>query len=218
MFNRAIIAGASGLTGSELLDILLHSGQYDEVLVLVRRKLPVNHPKLSQLVVNFDDPESFSEAITGHALFCCLGTTRKKTPDLSVYRKIDHDYPLQLAQLCKRNGVEQYHLVSALGANKDASNFYLKMKGDTERDIEGTGLPALCIYQPSFLRGKRTENRPLERFLEPVMKVIDVLLIGGLKKYRSIAATTVAQAMYNQSLKNLSGVHIYTSDIIKKLA
>ncbi len=218
MFNRAIIAGASGLTGSELLDILLNSGQYNEVLVLVRKKLPADHPKLRQLVVNFDKPESFSEAITGHALFCCLGTTRKKTPDLSVYRKIDHDYPLQLAQLCKQNGVEQYHLVSALGANKDASNFYLKMKGETERDIAGTGLPALCIYQPSFLTGKRAENRPVERFLEPVMKVIDVLLIGGLKKYRSIAAGTVARAMYNQSLKNLSGVHIYPSDIIKELA
>lgn len=218
MFKRAIIVGASGLTGGDLLSILLLHTDYNEVLVLVRKELPVKHPKLSQLVVNFDELESFSEAITGHALFCCLGTTRKKTPDLNVYRKIDHDYPLQLAQLCKKNGVEQYHLVSALGANKDASNFYLKIKGETERDIADTGLPALCIYQPAFLAGKRTENRPVERWLEPVMKVIDVLLIGSLKKYRSIAATTVAQAMYNQSLKNISGVHIYPSDIIKELA
>ena len=128
MFKKAIIAGASGLTGSELLDILLNSTEYNEVLVLVRKKLPVDHPKLSQLVVNFDEPESFLEAINGHALFCCLGTTRKKTPDLAVYRKIDHDYPLQLAQLCKQNGVEQYHLVSALGADAGASNFYRKIK------------------------------------------------------------------------------------------
>jgi len=218
MFKKAIIAGASGLTGSELLDILLNSAAYNEVLVLVRKELSVNHPKLSQLVVNFDDPESFSEAITGHALFCCLGTTRKKTPDLTVYRKIDHDYPLQLAQLCKQNGVEQYHLVSALGADAGASNFYRKIKGETERDITDAGLTALCIYQPAFLMGKRTEHRPVERFLEPIMKVIDVLLIGSLKKYRSIAARTVAQAMYNQSLKNINGVHTYPSDIIKELA
>jgi len=218
MFKKAIIAGASGLTGSELLDILLNSAEYGEVLVLVRKELPVNHPKLKQLVVNFNEPGSFSEAINGHALFCCLGTTRKKTPDLTVYRKIDHDYPLQLAQRCKKNGVAHYHLVSALGANKDASNFYLKMKGETEHDVSETGLPALCIYQPAFLAGKRTEHRPVERFLEPIMKVIDVLLIGSLKKYKSIAARTVAQAMYNQSLKNISGVHIYPSDIIKELA
>lgn len=201
MFNRAIIADASGLTGSKLLDILLNNPDYSEILVLVRRELPVNHPKLRQLVVNFDKPESFSQAITGHALFCCLGTTRKKTPDLNIYRKIDHDYPLQLAQLCKQNGVKQYHLVSAIGADAGASNFYLKMKGETEQDIADIGLPALCIYQPAFLAGKRTEHRPVERFLEPIIKLIDVLLIGGLKKYRSIAARTVAQAMYNQSLK-----------------
>ena len=84
MFKRAIIVGASGLTGGDLLSILLLDTYYDEVLVLVRKELPVNHPKLSQLVVNFDEPESFSEAITGHALFCCLGTNRKKTPDVIV--------------------------------------------------------------------------------------------------------------------------------------
>lgn len=218
MFNRAIIAGASGLTGSELLSILLSTPGYSEVLILVRKKLPLSHPKLRQLVVNFDEPESFAKAVNGHALFCCLGTTRKKTPDLDIYRKIDHDYPLQLALLCKQNGVEQYHLVSAIGANADASNFYLKIKGETERDITDIGMPALCIYQPAFLAGKRTEHRPMERFLGPIMKVIDVLLIGSLKKYKSIAAATVAQAMYNQSLKNISGVHIYPSDIIKELA
>jgi uncharacterized protein YbjT (DUF2867 family) len=157
MPNKAIIAGAGGLIGSSLLEILLEAPQYNEVLVLVRRELPVQHQKLVQLVIDFDRLDEHAAAITGHAVFCCLGTTRKKTPNLDDYRKIDHHYPLLLAQLAGRNGVQQYHLVSALGANSKSSNFYLKMKGEVEDDIQKVGIKTLNIYQPSFLTGHRRE-------------------------------------------------------------
>jgi uncharacterized protein YbjT (DUF2867 family) len=218
MPNKAVIAGASGLIGSSLLDILLEARQYDEVLVLVRKELPVQHKKLVQLVIAFDKLDEHRAAITGHALFCCLGSTQKKTPDLAEYRKVDHDYPLKLALLAKQNGVKQYHLVSALGANANASNFYLKMKGETEEDIKKIGVKRLDIYQPSFLTGLRTEHRPRERFFSSLVKFIDPLLIGGLKKYRSISAETVARAMFNQSLKTEEGIFVHLSDKIKLLA
>jgi uncharacterized protein YbjT (DUF2867 family) len=218
MSNKAVIAGASGLIGSKLLNILLQRPFYDEVLILVRKELPLNHKKLVQLVINFDMLEEHSAALSGRAIFCCLGSTKKKTPDLTEYRKIDHDYPLQLAQLGKQNGVKQYHLVSSLGANANASNFYLKMKGETEDDIQKVGLKSLNIYQPSFLTGQRIENRPVERFGNILMKFIDPLLIGTLKKYRSIPAETVARAMFNQSLKNEEGIFVHPSDKIKLLA
>src|SRR6185312_5410444 len=105
MPNKAVIAGASGLIGSYLLDILLQSDYYDEVLILVRKGLTVNHKKLVQLIVDFDKLDEYKLSITGHAVFCCLGSTRKKTPDLVIYRKIDHDYPLKLAQMAKENNV-----------------------------------------------------------------------------------------------------------------
>ena len=218
MVNRAIVAGAGGLVGGGLLNILLASPGYDEVLILVRKELPVKHRKLTQLVVDFNRLHYYSAAITGDVLFCCLGSTRKKTPDLNEYRKIDHDYPLQLAQIALAGNISQYHLVSAIGADAGSSNFYTKMKGETERDIIEVGLPGLHIYQPSFLAGSRNESRPMEGFFLAVMKVIDPLLFGNLKKYRCIAAATVAKAMYNQSLKNEPGVHIYPSDKIKELA
>jgi uncharacterized protein YbjT (DUF2867 family) len=218
MSKKAIIAGASGLIGSKLLAILLNHADYDEVLVLVRKKLPIEHRKLVQLIIDFDKLDDHAATITGHAVFCCLGSTQKKTPDLVVYRKVDHDYPVKLAQLAKQNGINQYHLVSAIGANSSSSNFYTKMKGETEDDLQKVGLKCLHIYQPSFLSGDRKESRPMERVFVGIMKVIDPLLIGGLKKYRSIPAQTVALAMFNESLKNDEGVFIHTSDKIKLLA
>lgn len=218
MSKKAIIAGASGLIGSKLLTITLNHAYYDQVLILVRKELPIEHKKLIQLVIDFDKLDDHAMAITGHAIFWCIGSTRKKTPDLAVYRRIDHDYPIKLAQLAKQNSVSQYHLVSAIGANSKSSNFYTKMKGETEEDLQRVGLKCLHIYEPSLLSGSRKESRPLERVFAGLMKVINPILIGRLKKYRSIPAQTVALAMYNESLKNDEGVFIHTSDKIKLLA
>jgi uncharacterized protein YbjT (DUF2867 family) len=218
MAKKAIIAGASGLIGSLLLDIILQRSEYDEVLILVRKELPLQHIKLKQQVVDFDRLTEYSALLTGDVIFSCLGSTQKKTPDLTAYRKIDHDYPLHLAEIALKNKIGQFHLVSSLGANPAASNFYLKMKGETEADIKKVGLHSLHIYQPAFLTGDRKEKRRGEGFLVGLMKIIDPLLIGGLKKYRSIPAATVAKAMYNESLINQAGIFIHPSDKIKQLA
>jgi len=218
MSNKAIIAGASGLIGSKLLSILLHESYYDEVLILMRKELPLSHKKLVQLVIDFDKLDDHAAAVTGHVLFCCLGSTQKKTPDLAVYRKIDHDYPLKLAQLAKQNSVEQYHLVSSIGANSQSSNFYTKMKGETEADIEQVKMKCLHIYRPSFLVGARNESRPRELFFLGLMKLINPLLIGSLRNYRSIPAETVARAMFNESIKKQEGVFVHSSEKIKLLA
>lgn len=218
MANKAIIAGSTGLIGSKLLHILLREPFYDEVLILVRKKFDLQHKKLRQQVVDFDQLDSYAYVLNGHAVFCCLGSTKAKTPDLNIYRKIDHDYPVQLAQLAQKNGVKQYHLVSAIGADANASNFYTRMKGETEADVTNVGVPATYIYQPSLLTGERQEKRLMEKIAGGLAKVIDPLLIGRLKKYRSIPAETVAMAMYKQSTKNEVGVFVYPSDIIKQLS
>ena len=147
-----------------------------------------------------------------------MGSTKKKTPDLTEYRKIDHDYPLYFAKEGLKNGLMQYHIVSALGADPKSSNFYTKMKGELENDLKKLKIPALYIYQPSFLEGKRNENRPLEKIILPIMKLVNLLLIGGLRKYQSISAKVVAKAMLNESIKNKSGIFVFESDKIKELA
>ncbi|MCC8410917.1 NAD(P)H-binding protein [Mucilaginibacter sp. UR6-1] len=218
MAYKAIIAGASGLIGSNLLTMLLQHPDYDEVLLLNRRQLPVQHKKLIQAIINFDELDKYSDLIKGHAVFCCLGTTQKQTPDRKTYRQIDHDYPVKLAQFAAQNGVKQYHLVSAIGANTLAANFYLKTKGDAEKDIRAADVESLHIYQPSFLEGKRSKPRLGEKIATAVFTVLNPLLLGGFKKYRSIKAESVAAAMLNQSLTNNKGVFVYTTDKIKQLA
>ena len=179
--------------------------------------MPISHPKLTQIITDFEHLELKKEEIKADVIFCCLGSTQKKTPDLNIYKKIDHDYPLYFAVEGQKNGMQQFHQVSALGANAKSSNFYTKMKGETENDLKKLGIPSLHVYQPSFLRGNRNENRPLEKVFLVLMKVIDPLLIGSLKKYRSIAAEDVAKAMINESIKNKKGIFVHQSDQIKEL-
>jgi uncharacterized protein YbjT (DUF2867 family) len=218
MANKAVIAGASGLVGKELLNILLNDSYYDEVLILVRKELADQHKKLVQLIVDFDKLEDVKHIINGHALFCCLGSTKSKTPSQRMYRMVDHDYPVKLAQIALENKIPQYHLVSAIGANFNSLAFYNKLKGETENDIRAINLSCLHIYQPSLLTGDRKEYRFAEKVATVVMTVVNPILMGPLKKYQSIPAATVARAMYNQSLNQDEGVFIHPSDHIKQLA
>jgi len=218
MARRAIIIGASGLIGSKLLNLLLDSRDYDGVVSLARKKLQKNHAKLKQEIVKFDQPETYLKFVAGDVLFCCLGTTQKQTPDKEEYYKIDHDYPVNMARAALDNGVKEFHFVSAIGADVTSSNFYLKTKGEAERDLKKVGLRTLLIYQPSLLTGRTRKKRLGERVFAVIMKVINPFLMGGLKKYKSIEGAAVASAIYNQSLKDKKGVFVYTTDKIKKRA
>ena len=217
MTRKAIIIGASGLIGSELLSVLLHSNTYTDVIVLVRKSLNIQNQKLKEIITDFSNLWEIKEHIKADVIFCCIGTTRAKTPDLNNYRKIDHDIPIEIGKIAVENQVQQYHLVSALGANAQSSNFYSKIKGETEDNLKDLNIPSIHIYQPSLLRGERKEKRIGEKIALSLMKSIDPLLIGSLKKYRSIKTSVIALAMYQQSLKEDQGIFTYPSDIIKEL-
>ncbi len=218
ILKKVIIAGASGLIGTELLTLLLQDGRISEVLALVRFPLPTNNTKLKQLKVNFDKLSDYKDQIEGDAIYCCLGSTKKKTPNLNDYHKVDHEYPLTLAKIALENKIAQYHLISALGADKNSKVFYPRLKGRIEEDVKDIPLQSVHIYQPSLLVGNRNEHRAFEKFFIHAMNFINPLLVGSLRKYRSIKATTVAQAMINQTFKNLDGIHTYPSNIIQELA
>lgn len=216
--KTVVIAGASGLIGSELLKLLLQDKSIEEVIALVRSPLRISNMKLQQIVVDFNLIENYQADISGHAIYCCLGSTIKKTPDLNDYRKVDHDYPVKLAEIASRNKMAQYHVVSALGASPDSKIFYNRLKGEVENDVKAFQFKSIHIYQPALLTGNRLEHRRFEKLFVNAMKLINPLLIGKLNQFRSIKATTVAQAMINQTIKNLEGVHTYPSDVIKRLA
>ncbi len=215
---QVILVGASGLIGSNLLSLLIESDEISQILLLVRKPLKVSNQKVQELIVNFDELEKFRSEIMGDIIYSCLGTTKAANPDTDQYRKIDLEYPLKLAEIGVKNGISQFHLVSSLCANHTASNSYLKLKGELEKELKQASILSLHIYQPTLLTGNRRESRTLEKLATSAFKLIDQLLIGPLIKYRSIKAETVAQATLNQSIKNIQGTFTYPSIKIQELA
>ena len=215
--KEVILAGASGLVGSELLNLLLADSKIVSVVALIRRPLDIKHEKLQQVIVDFDRSETFENHLNGDAVFCCLGTTKQKTPNKDEYRKIDYEFPLALARHASKRGVRQYHLVSAMGANKHSSIFYSRLKGELEEELKKIHFEKICIYQPSLLTGKRKEERLIETIASTLMKFVNPLLAGNLSKYRSIPASRVAEAMHNQTFSIQEGIFTYPSNIIKHL-
>jgi uncharacterized protein YbjT (DUF2867 family) len=215
---KVILVGASGLIGNHLLSNLISSDDISEITLLVRNKIGISNPKVVELVINFDEINQYSSIITGDIIYCCIGTTKSKTPDATNYRRIDLEYPLNLAKIGVENGVSQFHVISSLGANSESKNAYLKLKGELEKELKKLNIQSLHIYQPSFLDGNRKENRPLEKIMLPIWKLINPLLLGPFENYRSIQASDVAKAMINQSKKELKGIFTYPSKQIKELA
>lgn len=218
MDKKAIILGASGLIGSELLQLLIESEHYKEIVVFVRKPLAVQSDKLVQSITDFKNLEKLKTLISADIVFSCLGSTKAKTPDKKDYIYIDKTIPETITTYASENKVQQFHIVSALGANANSSIFYNKIKGETEDFIKHLPIPGIYIYQPSLIKGNRKEKRFGEDLAVILSKFIDPLLIGRLKKYRSIESITIAKAMYNQSLKNEKGIFTISSDKIKELA
>lgn len=215
--KTAIVFGASGLIGSQVVSRLLKDNAFGMVKEVVRRAERPPHPKLKTIIADYDTLPDHQAQLSADIVFCCLGSTMKKTPDMKAYYQIDHDYPLRAAFLLKDLSASQFHLVSSIGANPDSRNFYLRMKGETERDIEAVGFNCLYIYRPSLLTGQRREGRGREHFFASVMKIIDPLFIGSLKNYRSISGETVARSMIKTALVASSGIHYIQSKEIKEI-
>lgn len=218
MSYKAIIIGASGLIGSELLKLMTEDDNFNEVVLITRRPLSTSHRKVRQIIISFDQLNEISTEISGDGIFSCLGSTKAKTPDAAEYRKIEYDYTLTIARLGLNNGVQQFHYVSSLGADSASSNSYLKLKGEVESALKTLSFNSLHIYRPSYLTGHRVEKRLDDKLMAPLMTVLNNFMIGSLSKYRSIPAAVVARAMVNQFIKNKKGVFTYPSNIIKQLA
>ncbi len=215
-YKKALITGASGLIGKELTDLLLQSGEYQEILILVRKPLNIRHPKLTQIIYNFDHPDN--SVIQADDIYCTLGSTIKKAGSKEAFRKIDFEYPLQIAQAALQNGARQLLIVTALGSDPKSMIFYNRVKGEVEKALEKLDYGSLHIFRPSLLTGNRTEKRAGENFAKILAKIVDPLLMGPLQKYRSIQGKQVAKAMIKVAQKASLGVHRYDSDEIHQLS
>lgn len=211
--KKALLVGASGLTGGHLLNLLLQSDDYKTVIVYVRKSLQLNHPKLIEKIIDF---ETFNASVEADDIFCCLGTTIKKAGSKQAFIKVDLDFPLKLAKLQMQAGSSKFLIVSAMGAASNAFIFYSQVKGRLEERLKTIGFPALFIFRPSLITGNRIEKRVAEKISIVVFKFINPLFIGPLKKYRSVSAEAIAKAMlyYANNTNIKSGIIL--SDEIKR--
>ncbi len=193
--KTAIILGATGLTGGILLEQLMHDDRYGNIKLFSRKSVGISHPKIEEYLVDMLQLEETTQDFTADEVFCCIGTTNAKTPDKDLYRKIDYGIPVNAAKLCKKNNIKTLLVISALGADAKSKVFYNRTKGEMEKAVLEFDIPKTHILQPSLIGGKRDEKRPGEYFFKVVMKIFNPLLMGSLKKYRTIHPETIVLSM-----------------------
>ncbi|UPW83533.1 NAD(P)H-binding protein [Lysinibacillus sp. Ag94] len=215
--RAAIVVGATGLTGTSLVEQLCENDEYISVTVIARRALAFTHPKLEVKIRNFDTLEE-KDIEFAHELYCCLGTTMKKAGSREEFEKVDFEYPLTIASLAKNRGIPHMLVITAMGANESSPFYYNRVKGKLEHDLMELGLQRLSIIRPSLLVGDREEFRFGEKAGEKALKLVKPLLVGPLKRSRAIEASQVAKAMIIIALYgNKQSVTIYPSQELAKL-
>lgn len=208
---KALIIGATGATGKDLVQILLEDAGYTEVVVFVRRSTGVVHPKLTEVLTDFDQLEKVSGSIKGDIWFSCLGTTLKTAGTKEKQWHIDYDMPAKFAELAKENGVHTTVLLSAYGASASSNVFYSKMKGKLEDHIDSLAFNRYIIFRPGLLIRKDT-NRPGERISASVLKFLNRL--GLIRKFRPLPTSTLAEKLAKAPKVLPPGKHIIALDKI----
>lgn len=216
--RKAMIIGASGLMGSKLLEKLLESERYEKVIALVRKPLLNPHPKLQEIVIDFDNLEEEYPDITVDDVYCAIGTTIKKAKTKERMYQIDVEYPLTVSRLAKSKGMQHFVIISSMGANSKSRFFYTRIKGELEEKLMALDLPKLSIFRPSLLVDEREEFRFSEKMVIGFYKGIACFLPTALKAKFGIKASTVVQAMYNTQFSKNSTVTIYLHAHIEELA
>lgn len=214
--KTVLIAGASGLVGAHLLQLLLDDPGVEQVLAIGRSPLTVKHQKLKSVVADFERLDEIAVTQNFDAIFSCLGTTRSKTPDKKKYFAIEHDYPLALAQLGLAHGATQFHYISSMGANAKSMNAYARNKGLAEQSLSALHINSVYLYRPSLILGERREKRTLEKIAGKIMEWTKPLMVGALRKSRPIEAETIARAMLQNAQAPKHGVHVLNSEEIEQ--
>ena len=216
MNKTAIVFGATGLVGSELLYQLIKDIRYSAIRVFTRRELHIEHIKVIENVVDVENPGSYGELIKGDDLFICLGTTRRKAGSLEKMEEIDRDLPVEIARIALLNGVKNLALVSSIGASASSGNYYYRIKGEMEEKISSLGFNRKLVLRPSILLGKRRETRIFESIGKCLVKTFTFALRGKNRKFRGIKASDVAWVMVKE-INNVNGKELYESDEIEAM-
>ena len=206
--NQVTIFGATGLIGNSLLNYLISDSSVKKINVITRSEIKNNNSKINSQIIDFKNIDSINNSVkNSKVVYVCIGTTMSAVKgNKNKYREIEYDIILKIANACKQENVNQFLLVSTLGANSNSNSFYLSLKGEIENDVSAIQIPSTSFFRPSILIGKRNEFRVGESIMKCIMTFFRLLIP---EKYKPIQGSAVAQSMLNISKKNLLGVKIY---------
>jgi uncharacterized protein YbjT (DUF2867 family) len=206
--QTAVVLGATGLIGSSLVEQLLNDDEFLRVRVLVRKPISIQHPKLEVFITDFSDYDIYRKNLgTGDCIFSCIGTTNANVNgDKLLYRSIDFDIPVNAARFGKEAGFNQFLLVSAIGADAASRFFYTRLKGEVEETIAGYKFKSFHVFRPSFLAGRKQNERTGEVVLTTLFRVLSFLIPSN---YKAIHAATVAKAMMTAAKQRKEGLSVY---------
>ncbi|GAO44682.1 NAD(P)H-binding protein [Flavihumibacter petaseus] len=211
---KALIIGATGATGRDLLRMLLQDAAYGEVVIFVRRASGLTRAGVTEIVTDFDNIEAVAEQIRGDAWFSCLGTTRKLAGSRDKQWQVDYEIPAKFAEVAKRNGVRAAVLLSAYGASSTSNIFYSRMKGALEDKIESLAFDQYIIFRPGLLQ-RRNSDRAGERISAGILNFLNS--IGLFKKFRPVPTEVLAAKMAKAPRALGAGRHVVSLDRIVSL-
>lgn len=219
--NRiALITGATGLVGKALVRLLLDKDYYSKIIILSRRELEIKDNRIEMVILeDFDKMEDVADKLNAHDVYCALGTTLKQAGSKEKFRKIDVEWPIELAKICSKQPLfEQYLVVTSHGANSDSPLFYNQVKGELEDQLKNLGLKSLKIFQPSLLLGYRDDFRFWEEVMKFLSAVLSFFMIGSKTRLWSIRGVEVALAMYKIARRGDEGTEIFSPRKMIQLA
>lgn len=193
---KALVIGATGATGKDLINLLLQDQDFDEIKVFVRKPIDIQNDKLKVHVVDFEKPEQWKDEVKGDVAFSCLGTTLKAAGSKEAQRKVDFDYQYEFAKAAKENNVEDYILVSSYGADPKSKIFYSRMKGELEDAVKKLHFTKITIFKPGMLE-RKDSDRPGEVLGSRIIKFANRL--GLLESQKPLPTNVLAKAMINSS-------------------
>ena len=210
MKNTAVIIGATGAVGKEILKEILSGEYYERIYILGRSsisKLP-DEERLTKIIIDFENIDFDMNILENADVFSSLGTTIKIAGSKENQRKIDVDYTVNFAKLCEGK-VKSFNVVSAIGANSNSKNFYTLLKGELEDKLKELNLGLLRIFQPSLLISKREDKRFFESLFIKISPIFQILLKGKMKKYSPIEASLLGKVIVRFATEN-KGEGTYT--------
>ena len=214
---KITLFGPTGLIGNEILKLLENDIDFENINVVSRRPVKLKSKKSNLNIIDFKDFNSYLNVIDGSdVVLAAIGTTQSKVGfNKKKYREIDFDIISNAVKACKEKNVKHFSFVSSAGADINNKSFYLKLKGEIEKEVESKQLNSSTIYRPSLLLGNRKENRFGEKVAQILIPLISFLFPDN---YKPIKASDVAKAMVTESKKIEPGFKIYHYRDILKLS